>query len=78
MNDRICLACKHFSFDGGSPGYSNMTPGSPMHAECLKGYWHMGAGDYPDAADFFTLNLKAQTCPYFEPSELAIKHGWKA
>lgn len=38
MNGRICLECKHCYVDGGSPGYSEYTPGEGITFECTKGH----------------------------------------
>ena len=38
---RNCLYCAHCYLSEGSPGYSEMTPSSPMRLECLKGFWDL-------------------------------------
>ena len=71
---KICLACKHFSFDGGMRGYSSWTPGSDMSVSCDKGHWNA----FEETAEmFFRDNLMARDCPDYEVSELAKKHGWE-
>lgn len=70
---RICLACKHFSFSSGSPGYSSWTPGSPGHVECDKRHWN---GTDMSAEEFFAANMMAKTCVDYTLSKLAIKHGF--
>ena len=39
---KLCFFCKHFDFDGGEPGYSEMTPGYGMHLKCGIGVWDAG------------------------------------
>jgi hypothetical protein len=70
---KICLACKHFKFDGGERGYSSWTPGSDMRVECGKGHWDAFE---QSAEQFFKDNLRARECPDYEVSELAKRHGW--
>jgi len=42
---KLCIYCKHFRLDMGSPGYSEMTPGSDAVIECDKRVWSMRNGD---------------------------------
>jgi hypothetical protein len=71
---KICLACRHFYFNGGERGYSSMTPGSDMQAYCAKQHWDA----FEETAErFFEDNLRARTCPDYEVSDLAKRHGWK-
>ena len=37
-----CLSCRHCWLDGGSPGYSDLTPATPMSWECSKGHFDLG------------------------------------
>lgn len=49
MKPKTCLECAHFYFDGGSPHYSDMTPGSNMEIRCLKKVWSL---DYDASEEF--------------------------
>lgn len=46
MSEKLCLYCKHWYFDGGEQGYSELTPGSDMGIECLKGHWRIENGSH--------------------------------
>lgn len=37
--ERICILCRHWQFYGGSPWYSDVTPGNDASTECVKGHW---------------------------------------
>jgi len=60
MSDRICVTCVHFNIDMGSPGYSEMTPGTDASIGCLMGKWRMS--NYGDTAEYRKHIAKAATC----------------
>lgn len=37
MSEKLCVFCKHWDFNGGEPGYSEMTPGIDTSMGCRKG-----------------------------------------
>jgi hypothetical protein len=69
--DRLCLWCKHYSLDTGSPGYSELTPGSDMWMSCAKNVWRWDAGN-----DFYATIRTAERCQHYEFN--AALHGGKA
>ena len=76
--EKLCVFCENWSFSGGSPGYSEMTPGSDASMNCEKGHWKQKGRRSswfdltnvygPD--DFRALILKAETCPDYKPVSL--------
>jgi hypothetical protein len=70
-----CTECWHWYFDGGSEGYSDLTPGTDGEVGCNKGLWpgrrrrfgQMGMLRFYDLdQDMFREYLaKAETCPQF-------------
>ncbi len=65
MNSNNCIACKHWYFDSGSPGYSEYTPGSAVSTGCLKNYWVFKP--YDDTEEDFRKKMqKANTCKDYE------------
>jgi len=62
---RSCLDCQHCHLDGGHPGYSEMTPSSPMSWLCTKGWWEMERFDL-DAGVVRNTIFVAPKCPDFE------------
>lgn len=61
---KTCLECQQFYFDGGSPHYSDLTPGSKAEISCLKGRWKAGYNTI--TMDFRDMMKKAPKCPDFE------------
>ena len=61
---RNCMYCRHCHFDGGSPGYSEWTPESPMSFRCEKNKWNMD--DYANKQMLVTALETARTCELFE------------
>lgn len=49
---RPCYHCEFFDFSAGSPGYSEMTPGSDASATCYKNHWVY------DTIDGFATNFR--------------------
>ena len=73
MSERLCIFCKHWAFDGGEPGYSEMTPGMDASMNCLKGRWRTTSSrgfrlyelDSPE--DFRAKIKQAEKCPDYSP-----------
>ena len=62
--EKNCLICKHSQLFPESPGYSEMTPGSPACWSCDKDCWK----DDPLSLykeDFLKLIEQAETCKHF-------------
>lgn len=57
-----CLDCQNFSFDGGSPGYSDMTPGSGLSMDCDKNHWRFDFYDHPTQEEFATILNGKREC----------------
>jgi len=74
--ERICIACECFIFDTGVPDWSDETPGESMRVECRKRHWEIEPNEGDATEQFFRFNMIAITCPDFEPSDIAKKHGW--
>lgn len=36
-----CVQCRHFSFDAGTPNWSDVTPGSNMTISCRRDHWRI-------------------------------------
>lgn len=77
MAEKLCVFCEYWHFDGGSPGYSELTPGTDASMDCAKGHWKqrgrrslwfdMTQVNGPE--DFRALILKAATCADYSPSD---------
>ena len=72
---RLCVLCKHFDFSGGSPGYSELTPGDSGDMSCDKKVWPRGM-DYLDTQGYRTRMLTAVSCEWFELAD-DLKHNNK-
>ncbi len=64
MTEKHCLKCSHCNFSPGKPGYSEYTPGSPMHFYCHKGRW--SAEDVYGARELGKTLSAAATCELYE------------
>jgi hypothetical protein len=64
--NRICWSCRHVWFIAGSPGYSEMTPGSDFELSCWKDYWAFDNNE-DSLSDFRTKLQSAERCADFEP-----------
>ena len=74
---KACIACSHFHFDNGSPGYSTMTPGDDASMHCTRGHFVRGTADVDHGLLTHEAMLsKGATCPDFNLSELAASKGW--
>ena len=63
MKEKICLYCKNFNFDMGSPGYSEYTPWlTPV--SCLKGHWEMS--NFGPREEFVKHMESAKSCTDLE------------
>ena len=68
MTEKLCVFCKHWSFSGGEPGYSEMTPGSDASMYCDKNMWgrKFRLWDISGAEDFRKIIKTAETCQHYE------------
>ena len=64
---RSCMMCKHFHIDMGSPGYSELTPGTPADVSCSKS--EQRAFDDYGAEAFRKWIRFGNTCQRFEAAE---------
>lgn len=64
---KSCLFCKHFYFDGGTPNYSEWTPGSPSTMECFKKVVEFHAPPYLE--DLQATYVFAENCHLYEREE---------
>jgi len=65
VSERICIFCKHYYFDSGSPGYSELTPGYEAEEGCKKGEWQTNMFK-DDEADHRRNLLRARTCKKYK------------
>ena len=67
-----CIACKHFYFESGHEGYSDMTPGYESTIKCLKGKWAINFCE--DTNESYRLKLlSAEGCDAFDAYEPKAK-----
>ena len=64
MSDLTCIDCIHWYFYGGSPDYSELTPGENWESRCRKGHWKMGVYD-DDQISYRKKLLMARNCADF-------------
>lgn len=70
MNEKLCIFCKHWEFDGGSPDYSEYTLGWPASMGCRRGRYHdLCLHDLGDEGEFRQQIQIAETCPEYEQVE---------
>jgi hypothetical protein len=75
MVEKLCVFCQHWDWDGGSQGYSEMTPGTDASMDCRKGHykplhkysWRLDLLDLHGPDEFRAVILKAETCPDYMP-----------
>ena len=79
MSEKLCVFCEHWAFDGGSPGYSEATPGSDASMACLKAHWHPRTAsgrrtslrfkiwDLNSPEEFRAKIKTAEQCPDYSP-----------
>jgi hypothetical protein len=65
---KTCLLCKHFHFDGGERGYSDMTPGTRWSSRCRLNHWEM-SGCEVTTEEYRTNMLSANYCDDFVMSD---------
>ena len=83
--DKICIFCKNWYLDQGSPDYSDVTPGEDAMTGCEMGRWnipivcdnypiiwgtHLPEGN-PHVGESYYRKclLTAKDCPEFDPIE---------
>lgn len=59
-----CLLCKYWEFYGGSPEYSDYTPGDNWSMGCLQKVW-ICEGDYLTISEFRQCMNHAKDCNYY-------------
>jgi hypothetical protein len=57
--------CKHFRFEAGSAGYSELTPGTDWDSGCAKGKWAL-SGYHVTERDWRRTLAMAETCEQFD------------
>lgn len=57
---RVCLLCDHFYLSMGTPGYSELTPGSDFQMACNKSHWDFE--QYGTKEHYASCIMTAQTC----------------
>jgi hypothetical protein len=62
---KTCMLCKYWYFDGGSPGYSEYTPGIDWSMLCNEGVWDCD-DKYITVGGFRSIMKKAESCSKFE------------
>lgn len=65
MNERICLFCKHFFLEAGTPAYSDWTPGTEAAAGCRLDVWSLYGSKLTDIA-YRECIEKGRTCGWYE------------
>ena len=65
---KLCYACKHFHFDPGMPGYSEVTPGYEASMRCEKKVWSLTDMDAGGESLAEYLG-KAETCEKYKPAD---------
>lgn len=62
---KICILCFFWSFDGGSPRLSEMTPGEKWSSYCSKGHWR-ALGTIETQETYRKKLLTAEKCKDFK------------
>lgn len=78
---RLCWSCEHFSFSGGQPHYSEVTPGYDSEFSCSEGVFEeIRIGDIDTPEDLRKLLETADKCEKFTPrlSQDERERLWKA
>jgi hypothetical protein len=69
--EKLCLWCKHFYLDVGSPGYSEYTPGSDFEMDCRKNHWeYRGVSGTED--EYRACLISALVCPDYAFNETLV------
>lgn len=67
MSNKVpCLGCSHCHFDGGSPDYSELTPGWAAEMRCQKGHWEIIFHHGVDEGEYQQALAKGATCEDYE------------
>ena len=74
MIEKICWACKYIFFDGGSPGYSEYTPGYGASIICTKNKWDISYLEDETLETFRDKLTMAKSCELFELREELDEH----
>ena len=66
--EKLCVFCKHWEFYGGSPGYSEYTPGTATSMDCAKGKFgkRFRLLDLYGPDDFRALIIRAGVCDKYD------------
>ena len=69
MPEKLCVFCDHWRFSGGSPGYSELTPGTDASMDCAKGHYPGWSTlqDLSGPEQFREVISMAQTCSDYSP-----------
>lgn len=59
VQEKVCILCRHFDCDGGSPGYSEYTPPVESTIECRKKKWKL---EWYTQDEYREKLLTAETC----------------
>jgi len=71
--EKLCVFCDHWQFDGGSPGYSDLTPGSDASMDCAKGhYGRRFTLHYIGPEDFRKQIAIAAECADYSPPKSGV------
>lgn len=62
---RLCLSCRFFYINEGSPRYSEWTPGWDCEIGCLKGHWELDNYNC-SAGTYRRHNESAVKCPDYK------------
>jgi hypothetical protein len=69
MAERLCIYCNNWGFDGGSPWFSDVTPGSDSTMQCNKNVWkRIGFFDIYSEKRFREIIETARTCDHYSPA----------
>ena len=66
---KLCWWCKHFRYDTGDGGYSEMTPGYEMTMRCNKDHWDFDTLETSED-EFRNMIHHAVDCKDFESNLL--------
>lgn len=69
-SQKLCLFCRKFFIDAGSPHYSDLTPGDAMSIQCTANHWSIDT-ELLTSESYARKMLQAIECEDFEPSSLA-------
>lgn len=61
-----CVLCKRFTFEEGSPHYSELTPGSDAHISCDSDIFKSTSLTDVSEREFFAILRTAEGCDSYE------------